>query len=68
MNKTKLKGRIKNFAANCAMAAIMLTLALTFWSSEGMIWLLFDIICFAGYIFFAVNDWKEIKKMLEESE
>lgn len=73
MDKTKLKKRIKSFATYCAMAAAMLTLALNYaviiWSGEGMIWLLIgDIICFAGDIFFATNDWKEIKKMLEESE
>lgn len=55
------------------MAAAMLTLALNYamivWSGDGMIWLLIcDIICFIGDIFFATNDWKEIKKMLEESE
>ena len=34
-----------------------------------MIWLLIgDIICFIGDAFFAFDDWKEIKKMLEESE
>ena len=73
MDKTKLKKRIKSFATYCAMAAAMLPLALNYaviiWSGEGMIWLLIgDIICFAGDIFFATNDWKEIKKMLEESE
>lgn len=73
MDKTKLKKRIKSFATYCAMAATMLTLALNYamiiWSGEGIIWLLIcDIICFAGDIFFATNDWKEIKKMLEESE
>ena len=73
MDKTKLKRRIKSFATNCAMAAAMLTLTLNYamivWSGDGMIWLLIsDIIFFAGDIFFATNDWKEIKKMLEESE
>lgn len=73
MDKTKLKRRIESFATNCAMAAAMLTLALTYamivWSGEGMFWLLMcDIIGFAGDVFFATNDWKEIKKMLEESE
>ena len=73
MDKTKLKRKIKNFATNCALAAVMLTLALeyaiTIWSGKGMIWLLIcDIIYFAGGTFFAINDWKEIKKMLEESE
>ena len=73
MDKTKLKKRIKSFATYCAMATAMLTFALNYamiiWSGEGMIWLLIgDIICFAGDIFFATNDWKEIKKMLEESE
>lgn len=72
MYKTKLKRRIKSFATNCAMATAMLTLALNYamiiWSGKGMIWLLiWDIIFFAGDVFFAVNDWKEIKKMLEES-
>ena len=73
MDKIKLKGKIKNFATNCTMAAVMFTLALNYaifiWSGDGMIWLLIcDIICFAGDIFFAISDWKEIKKMLEESE
>ena len=73
MDKTKLKRKIKNFATNCAMAAAMLTLALNYamivWSGDGMIWLLIcDIICFGGDIFFATNDWKEIKTMLEDSE
>ena len=71
MDKTKLKRKIENFATNCAMAAAMFTLALNYaifiWSGGGMIWLLIcDIICFAGDIFCAANDWKEIKKMLED--
>ena len=71
MDKVKLKRKIENFATNCAMAAAMLTLALNYaifiWSGEGMIWLLVcDIICFAGDTFFAISDWKEIKKMLED--
>ena len=70
MDKIKLKRKIKNFATNCAMAAAMFTLALDYamiiWSGNGIIWLLFsEIICFAGDIFFAISDWKEIKKMLE---
>ena len=70
MDKTKLKRKIKNFATNCAMAAAMFTLALDYamiiWSGNGIIWLLIsEIICFAGDIFFAISDWKEIKKMLE---
>lgn len=73
MDKIKLKRKIENFTTNCAIAAAMFTLALNYaifiWSGEGMIWLLIcEIICFAGDIFFAINDWKEIKKMLEESE
>ena len=73
MDKIKLKRKIKNFATNCAMAAAMFTLALDYamiiWSGNGIIWLLIsEIICFAGDIFFAISDWKEIKKMLEESE
>ena len=73
MDKIKLKRKIKNFATNCAMAAAMFTLALDYamiiWSGNGIIWLLFsEIICFAGDIFFAISDWKEIKKMLEQSE
>ena len=72
MDKTELKRKIKSFATNCAMAAAMLTLALNYvmiiWSGEGMIWLLIcDIICFAGDVFFATNDWKEIKQMLEDN-
>ena len=73
MDKIKLKRKIKNFATNCAMAAAMFTLALDYamiiWSGNGIIWLLFsEIICFAGDIFFAISDWKEIKKILEQSE
>ena len=73
MDKIKLKRKIENFATNCAMAAAMLTLALNYamfiWSGEGMIWLLIcGIICFAVDIFFAISDWKEIKKLLGESE
>ena len=73
MDKTKLKRKIKSFAINCAMSAAMLALALSYamivWSGEGRIWLLIgDIICFVGDVFFAFDDWKEIKKMLEESE
>ena len=73
MDKIKLKRKIKNFATNCTMAAVMFTLALDYamiiWSGNGIIWLLFsEIICFAGDIFFAISDWKEIKKILEQSE
>lgn len=72
MDKTKLKRKIKSFATNCTMAAVMLTLALNYamiiWSGEGIIWLLIcDIICFAGDVFFATIDWKEIKQMLEDN-
>lgn len=67
MDKIKLKRKIENFATNCVMAAVMLTLALIIWSDKGMIWLLVcDIICFAGDTFFAISDWEEIKKMLED--
>ena len=73
MDKIELKRKIKNFATNCAMAAAMFTLALDYamiiWSGNGIIWLLIsEIICLAGDIFFAISDWKEIKKMLEQSE
>lgn len=73
MDKIKLRRRIKSFATNCAMAAAMLALGLNYamiiWSGEGIIWLLFcNIICFVGDTFSAIDDWKEIKKMLEESE
>ena len=73
MDKIKLKRKIKNFATNCTMAAVMFTLALDYamiiWSGNGIIWLLFsEIICFAGDIFFAISDWKEIKKLLGESK
>ena len=72
MDKIKLKRKIKNFATNCAMAAAMLTLAALYYvmimsSGEGTIWLLIgEIICFAGDVFFIIDDWKEIKKMLED--
>ena len=70
MDKIKLKRKIKNFATNCTMAAVMFTLALDYamiiWSGNGIIWLLFsEIICFAVDIFFAISEWKEIKKILE---
>jgi hypothetical protein len=73
MDKTKLKRKIKSFATNCAFAVITLMLALIYvmimWPGEDMIWFLIgDIICFAGDVLFAFDDWKEIKKMLEESE
>ena len=73
MDKIKLKRKIKSFTTNCVMAAVMLTMALNYamimWSGYGMIWLLIcSIICFAGDIFFTISDWKEIKKLLRESE
>ena len=73
MDKIKLKRKIENFATNCVMAAVMFTLALNYaiiiCSGKGMIWLLIcDIICFAGDTFFAISDWKEIKKMLEDDK
>ena len=72
MDKIKLKRKIEDFATNCAIAAVMLTLGLNYTmiicSGKGMIWLLIcDIICFAGDTFFAISDWKEIKKMLEDN-
>lgn len=72
MDKIKLKRKIKSFTTNCAFAVITLMLALIcamiMWSSEGMIWFLIgDIICFAGDVLFAFDDWKEIKKMLEDN-
>ena len=72
MDKIKLKKKIKSFATSCALAATMLTLTLNYamimWSDEGMIWFLIgDIICFAGDVLFAFDDWKEIKKMLEDN-
>ena len=71
MNKIKLIRKIINFTTNCVMAAMMFTLALNYvaiiWSGHGMVWLLIcEIICFVGDIFCAANDWKEIKKMLED--
>ena len=71
MDKIKLKRKIEDFATNCATAIAMLTLGLNYamiiWSGKGMIWLLIcDIIFFAEDTFFAINDWKEIKKMLED--
>lgn len=73
MDKIKLRRKIKSFATNCVIAAAIFTMALNYTIitlfGEGMIWLLiFDIAFLAGVIFFAINDWKEIKKMLEESE
>lgn len=72
MDKTKLKRKIKSFATNCALAVTALMLGLIYvmimWSGEGMIWFLIgDIICFAGDVLFAFDDWKEIKKMLEDN-
>lgn len=73
MDKTELKRKIKSFATSCTLAAVTLTLALFYaiiiWSGGGMVWLLIcDIIYVIADTFFAANDWKEIKKMLEESE
>ena len=71
MDKIKLKREIKNFIINCIIAAAMLAFDLNYaiiiWSGGGAVWLLIcGIICFAGDIFCAANDWKEIKKMLED--
>lgn len=73
MDKIKLRRKIKSFATNCVIAAAIFTMALNYtiivWAGKGIVWLLIcDIIIFAGNIFFAICDWKEIKKMLEESE
>ena len=71
MDKTKLKKHIKSFATNAALAVAMGTLALTYIpiviQGQGL-WVLAvcDIICAVADIYFAVNDWKKIKVMLEE--
>ena len=73
MDKIELKRKIKSFTINCAMATGMFTVASNYVmiirSGQGMIWLLIcGIICFAGDIFCAADDWKEIKKLLGEPE
>ena len=71
MNKFMLKRMIKDFTINCALATAMFVIALNYavavWSGEGMLWLLiFDIVCFVGDIFCAINSWEKIEKALEE--
>lgn len=73
MDKTKLKRRIKNFAINVGLAVAMSTSAIFYGvfvaAGEGFVWMLVMNIIIAIYdITMAVFDWKEIKKMLEESE
>lgn len=73
MDKKKLKKRIQNFATNVGMATAMFSLGLTYLplviQGEGFWGLLVcDVICFCGDLFFATKDWKEIKKLLGESE
>ena len=73
MDKKKLKKRIQNFATNVGMATAMFSLSLTYLplviQGEGFWGLLVcNVICFCGDLFFATKDWKEIKKLLGESE
>lgn len=73
MDKIKLKKRIQNFVTNVGMAIAMFSLGLIYLpiviQGEGFLALFIcDIICFCGDLFFAIKDWKEIKKLLGESE
>ena len=71
MDKIKLKRLIKSFATNVALVVAMFTLGLTYISfviqGEGL-WFLAvcDVICCVADTYFAVNDWKKIKAMLED--
>ena len=73
MDKKKLKRKIKSFAANVGLAAAMSTLASFYGATvvvgEGFAWMLVMDIVLAIYdTTMAVFDWKEIKKLLGESE
>lgn len=73
MDKKKLKRKIKSFAANVGLAAAMSTLAIFYGATvvvgEGFVWMLvLDIILAIYDTTMAVFDWKEIKKLLGESE
>lgn len=73
MDKTKLKKKIKSFAANVGLAAAMSTLAILYGAivvvGEGLVWMLIIDIVLAIYdTTMAILDWKEIKKLLGESE
>lgn len=73
MDKKKLKRKIKSFAANVGLAAAMSTLAIFYGATvvvgEGFVWMLvLDIILAIYDTIMAVLDWKEIKKLLGESE
>lgn len=73
MDKKKLKRKIKSFAVNVGLAAAMSTLAIFYGATvavgEGFVWMLVMDIVLAIYdTIMAVLDWKEIKKLLGESE
>ena len=73
MDNVKLKKKIKSFATNVALAAMMTTLALTYVPLviEGKGYLILaicDVICAVADTCFAVSDWKKIKAMLAEPE
>lgn len=73
MDKTKLKKKIKSFAANVGLAAAMSTLAILYgpivFVGDGFMWMLIIDIVLAIYdATMAVLDWGEIKKLLGESE
>lgn len=73
MDNNELKSRIKNFAVNVGLATAMfaissfyIPLALT---GKGNVWLaVVDVALFCGDVFFAREDWKLIKNMLDEDE
>lgn len=74
MDKKKLKRKIKSFATNVGLAAATGTLTIFYGiisviTSEDFVWMLvLDIVLAISYATDAVFIWKEIKKMLGESE
>lgn len=74
MDKTKLKKKIKSFAANVGLATATGTLTIFYGitsviTSEDFVWMLvLDIVLAICYTTDAVFNWKEIKKLLGESE
>lgn len=73
MDKTELKRKIKSFATNVGLAAAMSTSAIFYGATvvvgEGFVWILvMEIVLAICDATMAVFDWKEIKKLLGESE
>ena len=73
MDETELKRKNKSFAINVGLAVAMGTLSIFYGVivvfGEGFVWILVMDIVFTIYnIMMAVLDWKEIKKLLGESE